>query len=106
MAFFQRLIADLERKRHAQPLGGDYSGFRRKSGANTQRTSNVPKEVLQFAPKEMRCQHESAENRIDQLETEIKQWQDRASRAETRLQFIETSIQEIAEKFVRSVPKK
>ncbi|HSP49737.1 MAG TPA: hypothetical protein VLN61_06045 [Pseudolabrys sp.] len=106
MAFFQGLIADLERKRDAPPLGSDYFAFRRKSGATSQQTINAPKEVLQFAPKEIRRHHQTAEDRINQLETEIEQWQDRAGRAETRLQFIEKSIQKIAAGLVRSAPRK
>jgi predicted nucleic acid-binding Zn-ribbon protein len=54
----------------------------------------------------MRPQHRNAEDRINQLETEIKQWQDRALLAETRLRFIEKSIQQIAAEHVRSVPRK
>jgi len=106
MEFFQRLIADLERKRDAQPQGGDYFAFRRESGATTQQMINVPKEVLKFAPKEMRRQYQNAEDPIGRLETEIQQWQDRAGRAETRLQFIEKSIQQIAAELVRSAPRK
>jgi len=101
MAFFQQLIADLEhspRQRDAEPLGGD-SRRNTESAAITQHTSDVPKEVLKFAPKKMRRQ-QTAEDRIDQLETEIKQWQDRASRAETRLRFIENLIQQIAAEHV------
>jgi hypothetical protein len=97
MAFFQQLIADLEhtpRQRDVQPLGGN-SRRNAESAAITQRAIDVPKEVLKFAPKKMRRQ-QTAEDRIDQLETEIKQWQDRAGRAETRLRFIEKSIQQIA----------
>jgi len=106
MAFFQRLIADLERKRDTQPLSIDHFVFRRESGITTQETINVPKEVLQFAPKEIRCQHQTAEDRIGRLETEIEQWQDRAGRAETRLRFLEKSIQQIATGLVRSAPRK
>ena len=105
MEFFQRLIADLERKRNAQPQDSDFA-FRRESGATTQQMINVPKEVLKFAPKEMRRQYQTAEDPIGQLETEIQQWQDRAGRAETRLQFIEKSIQQIAAELVRSAPRK
>jgi predicted nucleic acid-binding Zn-ribbon protein len=54
----------------------------------------------------MRLQHRTAEDRINQLETEIKQWQDRALLAETRLRFIEKSIQQIAAEHVRFLPKK
>jgi hypothetical protein len=106
MKFFQRLIADLERTRDAQQWGTDYSGFRRKSGATAQQMINVPKEVLHFAPKEVRRQHQAREDRIGRLETEIQEWQDRAGRAETRLQFIENSIQQIAAELVRPAPKK
>ena len=101
MASFQQLIADLEhtpRQRDVQPLGGN-SRRNAESAAITQHTSDVPKEVLKFAPKKMRRQ-QTAEDRIDQLETEIKQWQDRALLAETRLRFIEKSIQQIAAEHV------
>lgn len=89
MAFFQQLIANLEHssagQQDAQPRGGGVQ------------------EVLKFAPKKMRCPHRTAEERINQLETEIKQWQDRARRAETRLRFIENSIQQIAAEHVPDV---
>ncbi len=101
MAFFQQLIADLEhspRQRDAQPPGVD-SRRNAESLAITQHTIDVPKEVLKFAPKKMRRQ-QTAEDRIDQLETEIKQWQDRAGRAEARLRFIEKLIQQIAAEHV------
>jgi hypothetical protein len=101
MAFFQQLIADLEhssRQRDEQPPGGD-SRRNAESAAITQHTIDVPKEVLKFAPKKMRRQ-QTAEDQIDQLETEIRQWQDRADRAETRLRFIEKLIQKIAAEHV------
>jgi predicted nucleic acid-binding Zn-ribbon protein len=92
MAFFHQLIANLEHdpawQQNAQARGGAVS------------------EVLKFAPKRMRLQHRTVEDRINQLETEIKQWQDRALLAETRLRFIEKSIQQIAAEHVRSLPKK
>ncbi len=102
MAFFHQLIAELEHMQDASPRGGDYFGLRRES----RRTIDVPEEVLKFAPKKMRLRHQTAEDRIEQLETEIKQWQDRAGRAETRLQVIEKSIQQIASKYVRCAPRK
>jgi hypothetical protein len=95
------LIADLEhspRQRDAQPPGGD-SRRNAESLAITQHTIDVPNEVLKFAPKKVRRQ-QTAEDRIAQLETEIKQWQDRAGRAETRLRFIEKLIQQIAAEHV------
>jgi hypothetical protein len=72
--------------------------------------TQVPEEVRKFAPKKMRrgapmdqsgnalvnmlrCQLQSAEDRIDQLETASKQWQDRAVRAQTQLlQLIQKQI--------------
>ena len=106
MKFFQRLIADLEHTRDAQQGGSDYFAFQQKSGATAQQMINVPKEVLQFAPKEVRRQHQTGEDRIGRLETEIQQWQDRAGRAKTRLQFIENSNQQIAAEVVRPAPRK
>ena len=92
MAFFHELIANLEHspawQQDAQARGGAVS------------------EVLKFAPKRMRLQDQTAEDRMNQLETEIRQWQDRALLAETRLRFIEDSIQQIAAEHVRSVPRK
>jgi predicted nucleic acid-binding Zn-ribbon protein len=88
MAFFHQLIANLEHtpawQQDVQARGGAVS------------------EVLKFAPKRMRPQHRTTEDRINQLKTEIKQWQDRALLAETRLHFIEKSIQQIAAKHVKS----
>ena len=88
MAFFHQLIANLE---HAPAWQQD-----------VQARGGAVSEVLKFAPKRMRPQHRTAEDRINQLETEIKQWQDRALLAETRLRFIEKSIQQIAAEHVKS----
>src|SRR5450830_179119 len=89
MAFFHELIANLEHspawQQDPQARGGAVS------------------EVLKFAPKRLRLQHRTAEDRMNQLENEIGQWQDRALLAETRLRFIEKSIQQIAAEHVRSV---
>jgi len=100
------------RQRDAQLLGGD-SRWNAESAAITQHTINVPEEVRKFAPKKMRRgapldqsgndlvtmlqtvgrQLQTAEDRIDLLETAIKQWQDRAVRAETQLlQLIQKQI--------------
>ena len=92
MAFFHQLIANLE---HAPAWQQD-----------VQARGGAVSEVLKFAPKRMRPQHRTAEDRVTQLETEIKQWQDRALLAETRLRFIEKLIQQIAAEHVRSVPRK
>lgn len=59
--------------------------------------------VLKFATKRMRLRHRAAEDWINQLEAEIKQWHGRALLAETRLRFLERSIQQIAAEHVRSV---
>ena len=86
MAFFQQLIANLEHspagQQAAQTRGGDVQ------------------EVLKYASMKVRCQRGTAEEPINQLATELKQWQDRARRAETRLRFIEKSIQQIAAEHV------
>ena len=86
MAFFQQLIANLEHS----PAGQQAAQTR---GGGVQ-------EVLKYAPKKVRCQHGTAEEPINQLETELKQWQDRARRAKTQLRFIEKSIQQIAAEHV------
>ncbi len=107
MAFFHQLITELEHMQDASPRGGDYFGLRRESRRTIEVPQiDVPEEVLKFAPKKMRLQHQTAEDRIEQLETEIKQWQDRAGRAETRLQVIEKSIQQIASKYVRCTSRR
>ena len=114
MAFFHRLIAEIERKRHAQPVGfqqliaelerkrylrpqaGDYFAFRQESGATAQQINNVPKEVRQFAPKKLRRQHQTGEVRSGRLNIEIELWRDRAIRAETRLRDTGKLIQHVA----------
>ena len=58
MAFFHQLIANLE---HAPAWQQD-----------VQARGGAVSEVLKFAPKRMRPQHRTAEDRINQLETEIK----------------------------------
>ena len=82
MAFFQQLITNLEHS----PAGQQAAQTR---GGGVQ-------EVLKYAPRKVRCQHGTAAEPINQLETELKQWRDRACRAETQLRFIEKSIQQIA----------
>jgi hypothetical protein len=65
----------------AQPLGGD-----------AQHAIDAVEAVLRFAPKKLRGQ--TTEDLIDQLKAEIKQWQDRAVRAETRLQSVQKLVQD------------
>jgi hypothetical protein len=124
MAFFQRLIAELERKHDTQPLGfqqliaelegkrdtqllvGNYFAFRQETEATTQQMINTPIEVLQFAPKRVRYQHQCAEDWTGRFLTDLQQWQERAGRAEMRLRFLEKSIQQIAAELVRSAPRR
>lgn len=95
MAFIHQLIADIEEGRDASPqlpIG--------------RHMVDLPEEVVRFAPKNIRLQHQTADDRIEQLETEIKHWQDRAARAETRLHSIEQSVQQIAAKYIHAAPRK
>jgi hypothetical protein len=95
----------------AQPLGGMVQGDA-ESAAMKQDAINVSEEIRKFAPKKVRrgvpmdqsrdlitklqkttFQLQTAEDRISALETAIKQWQARASQAETQLlQLIQDQI--------------
>lgn len=101
MAYIHQLIADIEHEQDAPRLGCDRSTLDKESAKIHRHVSSVPEDVLKFAPKKMRLQHAPTEGRVEQLETEIKQWQDRANQAEMRLRSIEKSIQEIAAKYIR-----
>jgi len=109
MASFQEWFAELGQaalRRDGQPEnGGPKANV--ETAASTQDTIqdtnqdtiDVPREVLRFAPKKIR-RSLTAEDRIDQLESEVKQWQDRADEAEARLRRIEKTIQKIAAELV------
>ena len=106
MAAAPWLIADPDRAsrlQEAQRAGSDTQQSA-KSAAAAQNTSDVPSEVLKFAPKKMRRQ-QSAEDRINQLETEIRQWEERAGEAEARLRYIEELIQQIASEHLQGFKK-
>jgi uncharacterized protein YdeI (YjbR/CyaY-like superfamily) len=96
MTFIQRLITNLNHS--PQQLDAKLQSIDSQQNAElaaiAQRTVVVPKEVLKFAPKKMR-RPQATEDLIDQLQTEIIQWKDRAVRAETRLRYIEKFIQQI-----------
>ena len=105
MASFQEWFAELGQsalRRDGQPTNGGPEPDV-ETAASTQDTIqdtiDVPREVLRFAPKKIR-RSLTAEDRIDQLETEVKQWQDRADEAEARLRRIEKTIQKIAAELV------
>ncbi|MEJ2373978.1 MAG: hypothetical protein P8Y53_03615 [Pseudolabrys sp.] len=94
MASIHQLITDVERRGDAHPEHPRFAG-----------KIDVPEEVLRFAPRKIRAQHETSEDRIEQLENEVKEWQDRAGRAEARLRSIEESVQRIAAKYLHAAPK-
>lgn len=108
---------DRTRQRDAQPSGGDSRRDVEPAAITTLHTNDVPEAILKFAPKKMRSalmdqsgnvpattlqkvgrQLQTAEDRIDQLETEIKQWQDRAVLAEMRLHLVEELIRKEIER--------
>ena len=92
------LTADIENEGSVRVRAGGYAAPR-------DDPIDVPADVLRFAPKKLRLRHRT-EDRIEQLEIEVKQWQERADRAETRLRFVENSIQRIAAQCVRSTAMK
>jgi predicted nucleic acid-binding Zn-ribbon protein len=106
MAAVPWLIVDPDRASRVQEAqrAGSNTLQNAMSAAAAQNTSDVPNEVLKFAPKKMRRQ-QSAEDRINQLEIEIRQWEERAGEAETRLRYIEKSIQQIASEHVQGFKK-
>ena len=106
MAYIHQLIADIEHAKDAPELGCDRSTLGKESTKIHRHVSSVPEEVLKFAPKKMRLQHAPTEGRVEQLETEIKEWQVRANQAEMRLRSIEKSIQEIAAKYIHPLATK
>lgn len=95
MASIHQLISSVERRGDTDPQP-PYDG----------QMIDVPEEVLRFAPRKIRIQHQAAEHRIEQLENEVKEWQDRAGRAEARLRSIEELVQRIAAKYVHSAPRR
>jgi hypothetical protein len=84
MGFFKELTAEIDRA-PAVRLGadGDIS------------------EVLKYAPNRLRPRR-NAEDRLSRLEAETKYWRERAWMAEVRVKSLETSIQSIASRFVKS----
>jgi hypothetical protein len=105
MASIHQLIVNLEERQGSGGQPGGHPARRESSAKTIQRSIDVPKEVLKFAPKRMRvC--DSAEDRVRLLEDEIDHWRNRAGRAEARLQFIEERIQRMAAPYVRQAPQK
>ena len=58
-------------------------------------------EVLKYAPVRLRPRR-NAEERLNRLEAETRYWRERACQAEVRVRRLETSIQSIASRFVKS----
>lgn len=86
MGFFKDLTAELDRSsavRLGSGAGGDIS------------------EVLKYAPTKLRPRR-NAEERLNRLEAENRYWRERACQAEVRVKRLETSIQSIASRFVKS----
>ncbi len=94
MATIHQLITELEQ-------GGD----ERSRSFDPSAANGVPDEVIKFAPKKIRFHHQSAQDRIDELEGELRQWQERADRAELRLRSIEKSIQQIAARYLQGAAR-
>jgi hypothetical protein len=86
MGFFRELTAELDR-----------------SPATLRRpvNSGAISEVLKYAPAKLRPRR-NPEDRLDRLEAENKYWRERASQAEGRVRFLETSVQRIAAQFVKA----
>lgn len=77
MGFFKELTAELDRSPARRPtVRGEMS------------------EVLKYAPERLRRRR--TEDALERLESETEYWRLRASRAEGRVRFLETSIQRIA----------
>lgn len=86
MGFFKELTAEMERApavRVSSGADGDIS------------------EVLKYAPTRLRPRR-SADDRLNRLEAETKYWRERACSAEVRVRSLETSIQSLASRFVKS----
>jgi hypothetical protein len=104
---------DSTRQRDAQPSGGD-SRRDVEPAITTLHTNDVPEAIFKFALRsalmdqsgnvpattlqKVGRQLQTAEDRIDQLETESKQWQDRAVLAEMRLHLVEELIRKEIER--------
>jgi hypothetical protein len=105
-----------DRRMGTRSSTGGRSGMRKELSTSDHRSTDVPRAVLQFAPKKLRPgdkdgmdatagaiiarlkaaggEFRSAEDRISQLESEIEQVQGRAVRAEAWLQVIRQEIEE------------
>jgi hypothetical protein len=86
MGFFKDLTAEMDRTpalRMGVRADGDIS------------------EVLKYAPTRLRPRR-SADDRLSRLEAETRYWRERACQAEVRVKSLETSIQSIASRFVKS----
>jgi hypothetical protein len=117
----------VRRPNEVQPVAKDHTKERTKQ-LTTEGAVGVPEQVLKFAPKKVRGedsdamdhsgdaivtrlqeaagQLRAAEDRIDQLETELKQTHDRAVRAETWLQVIKEEIEaRLITPTVATIPK-
>lgn len=86
MGFFHKIISDIEQGQGLVP----------------EQRSDLD-EVLRFAPKQKRRDRQSQYERTTKLESELRNWQNRAIRAEARLKFVETSVQQIAKRYARAL---
>jgi hypothetical protein len=85
MGFFHEIISNIEQGRGLVP----------------EQRSDLD-EVLKFAPKRKRLDRQSQYEQTTNLESELRNWQHRAIRAEARLKFVETSVQQIAKRYARA----
>lgn len=89
MGFFKELTAEIDRMpvHHSPHIGAGSDGD--------------ISEVLKYAPTKLRPRRNTDE-RLSRLEAETRYWRERACSAEVRVKSLETSIQSIAARFVKS----
>jgi hypothetical protein len=90
MGFFKELTAEMDRTPAVRQRAGTAPGV-----------DGDISEVLKYAPTKLRPRR-NADERLSRLEAETRYWRERACQAEVRVKSLETSIQNIASRFVKS----
>jgi len=106
MTSIHQLIVNLDRERFAPRQADSAPPRGLRPTSRKLYPLETPNEVLRFAPKSVRLNHQTPEERVVALQAEVSSWRDRAGRAEARLRLIEDRVQRIASECARaSTPK-
>ena len=99
MTSIHQLIVNLDRERFAPRQADSAPPRELRRSSRELYPLGTPNEVLRFAPKSVRLNHQTPEGRVMALQAEVSSWRDRAGCAEARLRLIEDRVQRIASEY-------